>query len=74
MSTLTVDQLFAACEKMRKSGLGGRKILLSGDDEGNSYHELFFGFSPVMKGKEIDYGLPWGVTAEKFDKEYILLG
>lgn len=74
MGTITVDNLFAACKAMRAKGLGDRKILLSGDDEGNDYHEMFYTFSPDMKGETISYGLPFGVTAEKFDKEYILLG
>lgn len=74
MGTITVNQLFAACKAMRAKGLGDRKILLSGDDEGNDYHVMFYTFSPDVKGKDINYGLPCGVTADKFDQEYILLG
>lgn len=74
METMTVKQLFESCKNLCKGGFGDRKIIISGDDEGNEFHELFYGFSQGTKGKEISYGLPFGVTAEKFDKEYILLG
>lgn len=35
-----------------KAGNGKRYIMISGDDEGNSYHELFYGFSPCKDAIE----------------------
>ena len=43
---ITVMQLYAECVKQINAGNGKRHIMISGDDEGNSYHELFFGFTP----------------------------
>ena len=72
---LTIEQLFNECAKQMKAGNGKRRILLSGDDEGNSYHELFFGFSECKDaiGDE-SYMYPYGVTPQQADKEYIVLG
>jgi len=74
MKVITIDELSKLCEQMKKKGYGKKKILLSGDDEGNDYHVLYYGFSTDIKGKEISYGLPWGVSEEDFDKNYVILG
>ena len=73
---ITVEQLHAACEAQMKAGNGKRRILLSGDDEGNSYHELFYGFSLGMDFNEpfMACCLPFGVTAKDVAKKYIVLG
>ena len=71
---ITVSQLLQECIKQIQKGNGKKHILISSDDEGNEYHELFFSFSPDLKGKDIEYGLPYGVSIESFDKEYIVLG
>lgn len=75
---ITIEQLYNECAKQMKAGNGKRHILLSGDDEGNSYHEMFYGFTAC---KEFDFSdpcmdgcLPFGVTPEQADKEYIVLG
>ena len=72
---ITIEQLFNECAKQMKAGNGKRHILLSGDDEGNSYHELFYGFTACEKaiGDEA-YMYPYGVTPEQAQKEYIVLG
>ena len=69
---ITVSQLLQECIKQIQKGNGRKHIIISSDDEGNEYHELFFSFSPDLKGKDIE--LPYGVTPESFDKEYIVLG
>ena len=71
---ITVNELLQECLRQVKNGNGKKHILISGDDEGNSYHELFFSFSSEIKGSEIEYGLPFGVSTESFDKDYIILG
>ena len=68
---ITVKQLFEACKTQIAKGNGDRHILLSSDDEGNWYHEMFFLFTPIQ-GKDIDYALP--VSVENFDKNYLILG
>lgn len=71
MNAITVNDLLSACKKQVSAGNGEKKILISSDDEGNYYHEMFFLFTPA-KGKDIDYALP--VSAEDFDKNYLILG
>ena len=73
MEAMTVKDLYNACARELNKGNGDKKILLSCDDEGNSFHQMFCSFTDI-KGEEIEYGLPWGVTAKDFDEKYILLG
>ena len=73
---ITIEQLYKECARQIKAGNGKRHILLSGDDEGNSYHELFYGFTPDMDFDEPYMAgcLPYGVTANDVKNEYIVLG
>lgn len=71
---LTIEELFKACKEQIDNGNGKKHILLSGDDEGNSYHELFYLFSGDITGSDISYGLPFGVDVAEFDNNYIVLG
>jgi hypothetical protein len=71
---LTIEQLYHACQKYMAKGLGSKKILISGDDEGNSFHELFYGFSKFSY-EDIAYGLPTLLSREQFEGDnYIVLG
>ena len=74
---ITVDMLQRMCKEMSKMGLGDKKILISNDDEGNGYHELFFTFTEtnkVLTKKDAEYMLPFGVDYENAVKNYIILG
>jgi len=71
---ITIEQLYKECVKQIKAGNGKRHVLLSNDDEGNGYHELFFGFTPTEKCVSDDYLLPYGVTMQEAEKGYIVLG
>lgn len=73
METITVKQLLQACKEEVAKGNGDKYILISGDDEGNSFHELFYLFTH-MKGEDINYGLPFGVSEEDVSTKYIILG
>jgi hypothetical protein len=73
METLTVKQLLQACKEEIAKGNGDKHILISGDDEGNSFHELFYLFSH-LKGEDISYGLPFGVSEDNVNAKYIILG
>lgn len=44
---ITINQLFRLVKNEISKGNGEKKILLSSDDEGNEFHEMFFGFTPV---------------------------
>ncbi len=77
---ITIEELAKACKEQIKAGNGKKKIIISGDDEGNSYHVLYYLFTAT---KEDDYPLdffesayidkPLGVT-DKNVKDYIILG
>ena len=72
---ITIEQLYKECAKQINAGNGKRHIIISGDDEGNSFHELFYGFSPCRDAIGDDsYMYPYGVTPEQAEKEYITLG
>ena len=43
--TLTVLELWTFCNKQIKEGNGAKKVLITTDDEGNGYHNLFYGFT-----------------------------
>lgn len=76
-NTITVKRLKAICDNAIKNGLGDRKILISSDDEGNGYHELFFALSDcedVLDESDAMCVLPYGVTYEEAIKDYIILG
>lgn len=41
---ITVDVLYKLCAEQIKLGNGKKKVFISSDDEGNDYHQLFYGF------------------------------
>lgn len=43
--TITVNQLLEFCQKQVKAWNGDKKILISRDDEGNGYHNLYYQFT-----------------------------
>lgn len=72
---ITVKQLAKACEELIRKGQGEKKILISADDEGNEYHELFYEFTkPELLFKDGMSRLPYGVDGEKAVEEYVVLG
>ena len=77
MGALTVNQLIKELQKAKESGLGEKKILISEDDEGNGYHELFFGVTTNVAdvvGGTYGPNLPYNVDEKKAAKEYVILG
>lgn len=44
-----IDQLAEMCKKAQAAGLGDKMILMSSDDEGNEYHQMWDG---LHDGKE----------------------
>lgn len=56
MKELTINELWKLCVSERKKGNGGKRILISNDDEGNGFHGLFYGFTPTTKpGQSTNY-------------------
>lgn len=45
MGAKTVKDLYNACKEMIKQGYSNKVILLSGDDEGNDFHTLYYLFT-----------------------------
>lgn len=76
----TIKELYLELQEQIKKGNGTKKILITSDDEGNSCHELFFGITipKPEKNKECELFnaimLPFGVSKEIADKDYVLLG
>lgn len=76
MKAITVDQLYMMLAEAKRDGLGSKKIMISSDDEGNEYHELFFGITDNVTdvfGGVYPPLAPFGVT-EKNINEYVILG
>lgn len=71
MKAITIDKLATLCKQQQKLGNGKKMILLSSDDEGNEYHEMFFGFTDGDEAAKYidDYQLPRGVDL----KDYVIL-
>ena len=80
MESITISMLARMLQQEIKNGNGAKKILLSNDDEGNGYHEMFFG---VTSGKNMEemgeylvtnhYMLPFGVSEQNIN-EYVIIG
>ena len=54
MEQITVEMLFKLCMKAMNNGHGKKNIVISDDNEGNGYHGLFYGFTPVDEEMEFD--------------------
>lgn len=74
-NTITIAVLKRLCEEQIKNGNGNKKILISSDDEGNGFHELFYAFSAVDGIFDGKYppSTPYGVDDSNIH-EYIILG
>ena len=72
MDNITINELKKLCEEQIKKGNGNKKILISDDDEGNGYHELFYSF---MSTKELEKYMFTSFPVDKEElKNYIILG
>lgn len=52
MKVLTIKDLYDECQKQIIKGNGNKVIMISSDDEGNSYHYLWYTFSTVKEMEE----------------------
>lgn len=69
---ITVEQLKAVCELEIENGNGDKQIYISTDDEGNSYHPLFFTFTPLTNDNKAFFEA-WG-RDELDPNKHIILG
>ena len=74
MQGITVDQLAQMCLKMSAQGKGDKLVLMSSDDECNSYHEAWNGLEDgkSLKGVIDNYQLPYGVDSDDL-ADYVVL-
>ena len=49
MAQMTIERLYELCKMQVQAGNGKKKIVISDDNEGNGYHGLFYGFTPVTE-------------------------
>lgn len=52
MNQITVKELLELCKQAVKEGHGAKHIVISDDNEGNGYHGLFYGFTPLTEGED----------------------
>lgn len=52
MKALTIRDLYKECIKELQKGNGDKTIMISSDDEGNSYHYLWYAFTPMSVMEE----------------------
>lgn len=63
MKAMTINDLLEECKKEVVKGNGNKTIMISSDDEGNSYHYLWYAFTPMSVMEE---------PLQLGDKEYII--
>lgn len=57
MKPITVEELYKYCKQEIVKGNGKKAIMISMDDEGNSYHYLWYAFTPIEEfEKPIEIG------------------
>ena len=47
--TLTVNQLLKECLEQISKGNGEKRVFISTDDEGNGFHNLFYGLTDLLQ-------------------------
>lgn len=50
MKGITIDQLAAMCKEQQELGNGDKEVIMTSDDEGNEFHQVWEGF---VDGKEL---------------------
>lgn len=72
-NAVTVRQLLKLCQEQVKKGNGDKDVVISGDDEGNEFHTLFYGFVDTEEG--INYYAEAGMLHDNNNpKDCVILG
>ena len=82
MKALTIKDLKRACESEIRKGNGNKTIMISSDDEGNSYHYLWFAFTPMevmeepmeFQGKLVQFPFEFADERVAKKEDTIILG
>ena len=82
MKALTIKDLKRACEEEIRKGNGNKTIMISSDDEGNSYHYLWFAFTPMeimeepieFQGKLVSFPFEFADERVAKKEDTIILG
>lgn len=73
MKTITIDDLARMCKEQQALGNGKKMVLMTSDDEGNWYHQAWFGLADGNNCKEfIEFGQLHG-TKSKNLSNYVIL-
>lgn len=67
MKALTIKDLYYECQKQIVKGNGNKTIMISSDDEGNSYHYLWYSFTTI---EQMEEPVVIGTKEYKSDFEY----
>jgi len=51
---VTVKQMLAYCQEQVRRGNGDKYLIAANDNEGNGYHGVFFGLTPMEEIGDID--------------------
>lgn len=73
MKAITVEELARLAKSEVAKGNGKKQILLSADDEGNEFHQMYFGFTPTDKVLCGKYP-PLTDIGDNDPNDYIILG
>ena len=57
MKALTIKELYDECQKQIIKGNGDKVIMISSDDEGNSYHYLWYSFTDAKEVLDSEYSV-----------------
>ena len=74
MLGLTINDLAKCCAKQIEKGYGDKKILISNDDEGNGFHELFYEFSHPQDVFNGQYPPHSPISKNEMYADYVILG
>lgn len=73
MKAITIKELAELCNSEIGKGNGNKQILISSDDEGNSYHFLWSGFAESKQEFEDAQSFSYGLEDLDFEN-YTILG
>ena len=82
MKALTIKDLKRACEEEIRKGNGNKTIMISSDDEGNSYHYLWYAFTSMeimeepieFQGKLVSFPFEFADERVAKKEDTIILG
>lgn len=73
-TAITVKRMYAELGELIKQGQGGRKIMLTQDDECNGIHQCWFAPS-IWREEELHYiDIPFDVTPKDVAENYVVIG